>query len=179
MIDEPATIREVLAGDRDAFRSLIERYQRPVFSLLRNLCDDEQLCEDVAQETFLAAYRNLSRYDPARAQFSTWLLTIARNRCVNALNSRRVEPVEKLPEPIEVERPEDGLVQSEFCGRLDAALSELPLEQRTVFVLAEVMEMSHNQIAAIQSIELGTVKSRLHRAKRKLQEMIEELSERL
>ncbi len=65
MTDEQATIRAVVAGDRDGFRLLVQRYERPVFCLLHNLLPDRQLCEDVAQETFLAAYRNLGSYDPA------------------------------------------------------------------------------------------------------------------
>jgi len=179
MTDEQVTIRAVVAGDRDSFRLLVQRYERPVFCLLQNLLSDRQLCEDVAQETFLAAYNNLGHYDPARAQFSTWLLTIARNRCINLLNSRRIESVDLLPEPIDAERPEDRLAQTELCQRLDDALCRLPLEQRTVFVLGMVMELPYEQIAGIEGVELGTVKSRMHRAKKKLGEMIEELSELL
>ncbi len=179
MTDEQATIQAVLAGDRDGFRLLVERYERPVFCFLQNLLSDRQLCEDVAQETFLAAYRSLRKYDPARAQFSTWLLTIARNRCINLLRSRRFQTHEPLPEAVDMERPEDRLAREEFCQRLDVALCELPVEQRTVFVLGMIMELPYDQIARIEGIEPGTVKSRMHRAKKRLGVMMEELSEQL
>ncbi len=177
MTDEQTTIRAVLAGDPDQFRLLVQRYQRPVFCLLRNLLPDRQLCEDVAQETFLAAYKNLRTYDPARARFSTWLLTIARNRCINLLNSRRFESADLPQEPIDGARPEDRLIQHELWQRLDDALCTLPPEQRTVFVLGMIMELPYDQIARIEGIEPGTVKSRMHRARKKLGEMIQELPE--
>ncbi len=177
MIDEQATIRAVLTGDRDQYRSIVERYERPVFCLLQNLLPDRHLCEDLAQEAFLAAYRNLQTYDPARAAFLTWLLTIARNLCINQLKSRRVQSADSLPDPIDDHRPESQLERDELCERLDAALCSLPVEQRTVFVLGSIMELPYDQIARIEGVELGTVKSRMHRARKKLAEMIEELSE--
>ncbi len=177
MIDEQATIRAVLTGDRDQYRSIVERYERPVFCLLQNLLPDRHLCEDLAQETFLAAYRSLQTYDPARAAFLTWLLTIARNLCINQLKSRHIQSADSLPDPIDDQRPDAQLVRNELCERLDAALCSLPVEQRTVFVLGSIMELPYDQIARIEGVELGTVKSRMHRARKKLAEMIEELSE--
>jgi RNA polymerase sigma-70 factor (ECF subfamily) len=177
MNDVQATIQAVLAGDRDRFRLLVERYQRPVFCLLQNLLPDRHLCEDVAQETFLAAYNSLRTYDPARARFSTWLLTIARNRSINLLNSRRTESVELPQEPIDGERPEDRMVQRELWQRLDEALGRLPQQQRTVFVLGMIMELPYDQIARIEGVGLGTVKSRMHRARKKLGEILAGLSE--
>src|SRR5262249_16336034 len=77
-------IRRTLAGDTEAFRLLVVRYQRPLFGFIRNLVGGTE-SEDVAQDVFLAAFANLASFDPARATFSTWLFTIARNRCLAAL----------------------------------------------------------------------------------------------
>jgi RNA polymerase sigma-70 factor (ECF subfamily) len=173
MVDDLATIRRVVAGDRDAFRILVERYQRPLFVLIRNLLDNAHDTEDVAQEVFLAAYRGLRDFDPTRAAFSTWLWTIARNKCLNVLGKRRPVLVLELPEANAPSRPEAGLAEAEFAEQLDVALAALPFEQKTVFVLAEIQELSNEEIARIEQIGIGTVKSRLSRAKEKLRVFFE------
>ena len=82
-------IRRVLAANVDSFRRLVERYQRPLLTLIRNLTPPKTDHEGVAQEVFLAAFRSLASFDPKRSAFSTWLFTITRNRCRNELARRR------------------------------------------------------------------------------------------
>ena len=89
MNDDLDTIRRVLAADVDSFRRLVERYQRPLLTLIRNLTPPDTDHEGVAQEVFLAVFRSLASFDPKRSAFSTWLFTIARNRCRNELARRR------------------------------------------------------------------------------------------
>src|SRR4051812_22320179 len=103
-VDDEA-IERVLAGDLASFRVLVERHQGALFVLLRNLLFDAAECEDVAQETFLAAYRNLASYRPQTARFSTWLFTIARNKCLNLLAKRRPIVLDELPERIDPQTP--------------------------------------------------------------------------
>src|SRR5690349_16778573 len=98
MDEDQDVIRRVLDGDVESFRLLVRRYERPLSGLIRNLVPDAHDGEDVAQEVFLTAYRRLATYDPAQGAFSTWLLTIARNKCLNALRKRRPVPLEYLPE---------------------------------------------------------------------------------
>lgn len=177
MDEDQQTIRQVLAGNANDFRALVEKYQRPLFALVRNLIRDMGEAEDIAQETFLAAYANLKSYDPSRAKFSTWLFAMARNRCLNALKRRRPLVMASLPERTVRDNP-GGRLDAEATFRLlDAALDRLPVEQRTAFVLAEIQGLSYQEIERIEGVRLGTVKSRIARAKQKLRNCLRDLVE--
>jgi RNA polymerase sigma-70 factor (ECF subfamily) len=89
MCEDNQTIERILAGDIELFRLLVERYQRPVIRMIRNLTSDSILCEDIAQEVFFTAYRKLSLFDSNRSKFSTWLFIIARNKSINAIKKRK------------------------------------------------------------------------------------------
>jgi hypothetical protein len=93
MPEDSDIVKHVLNGDVDSFRILVERYQRPVLSMIRRLIWDSHRCEEIGQDVFVTAFRKLSTFDPARSQFSTWLFTIARNMSINALKK-------KIPVPI-------------------------------------------------------------------------------
>lgn len=168
MSEDLQAIRRVLAGNPEAFRVLVERYERTIFVMLRSLLPQMSECEDVAQETFLAAYVRLDSYDPDRASFATWLLTIARNKALNALRKKRPVLLEELPEKVDPRTPDDELDEKELFRHLDAGLAALPVEQRTVFVLADIEGLAYGDIVEIQGVSLGTVKSRLARARQKL-----------
>ena len=88
MSEDRDIVSQVLNGDADAFRLLVERYNRPVISMVRNIVSDYAAAEDVAQDVFLTAYKKLSTFDNARSRFSTWLFTIARNKSINAIRAR-------------------------------------------------------------------------------------------
>jgi RNA polymerase sigma-70 factor, ECF subfamily len=173
MNDDLPTIQRVLAGDRDAFRLLVERYQGPLLCLVGNIFADKNDCDDIAQDTFLAAYRRLGSYDPTKAKFSTWLLTIARNKCVNRHKKRKPVVVDELPPRLDYRGPDDDAVGAELFARLDRALDELPMEQKAAFVLAEIQGLPHDEICRIEGVPLGTVKSRISRAKEKLRALLQ------
>ena len=105
MIEELEVIQRVLDGDIESFRLLVERYAGPVTRMIRNVTGDSHTCEDLAQETFLAAYAKLGTFDPDRSQFSTWLFTIARNKAVNAARRRKPRYMADPPERADAERP--------------------------------------------------------------------------
>ncbi len=172
MSDDGAVIERVLGGDLEAFRLLVRKYEGRLHGFIANLVPDSHEVEDLAQEAFLAAYRRLGSYDPARAAFSTWLLTIARNKCLDARQRRRPVPLDGLPESAGEHPPDRELAEAEWFRLLDAALDALPFEQKTVFVLAEVQDLSLEEVAAIEGVPLGTVKSRLGRAKEKLRTLL-------
>lgn len=177
MDEDQEAIRQVLAGNVDSFRALVEKYQRPLFALAINLIRDAGDAEDIAQETFLGAYTNLKSYDPSRARFSTWLFAMARNRCLNWLKRRRPLVTAMLPERTVRDAPGDRLDAEATFRRLDAALDGLPVEQRTAFVMAEIQGLSYQDIVRIEGVRLGTVKSRIARAKEKLRNCLEDVVE--
>jgi RNA polymerase sigma-70 factor (ECF subfamily) len=168
MSDDLDAIRRVLAGDVESFRSLVERYQRPLWSLVRNLTPPDTDHEAVAQEVFLAVFRRLAWFDPLRATFATWLFTIARNRCCNELARRRPVTGVELPDVVDPRSPEQAVSEAELFRQLDAALDSLPFEQRSAFVLAQMQGLSYEEVGRIEGIGVGTVKSRLARAREKL-----------
>ena len=168
MTEDDEIIASVLAGDREAFRGLVERYEKPVYRFVRNLLPDAHEAEDEAQETFLAAFRNLAAFDRARARFSTWLFTIARNRCLTRLRKKTPEAADVADAPARFREPPDHLADREFRERLDRALQALPPGQRTVFVLAEFAGLETDAIAGIEAVEPASVRSRLSRARASL-----------
>jgi RNA polymerase sigma-70 factor (ECF subfamily) len=177
MSDDLATIRSVLDGDLDAFRVLVLKYERPLYRFVLGLVADSHEAEDVAQDVFLAAYRGLSSYDPARSGFTAWLFGIARNKCLRAQKRRRPAPLDKLPESTGGRSPEAVLAEAEWFRLLDFALNTLPFEQKSVFVLAEIEGMSLAEIASVEGVPIGTVKSRLSRAKEKLRGELRHIAE--
>ena len=171
-IDDRELVGRVLAGHTADFRLLVDRYQQPLFRFASGLVGNWEEAQDVTQETFLAAFANLSSYDSSRAAFSTWLFTIARNRCINLLKQRRPIPLNE-PDSIRNAPSTDPIVSQELSQALDRALATLPVEQRVAFILAEIEELPYDEIARIERTSLGTVKSRIHRAKQRLQSLLE------
>jgi RNA polymerase sigma-70 factor, ECF subfamily len=177
MDDDFQTIRRVLAGDVDSFRFLVERHKGPLFALVSNLVQDATDRDDIAQETFVAAYLHLASYDPERGKFVTWLLTIARNKCFDAIKQRRPLAMENLPPAIEPRSPADRLLETELFSQFDRALAALPFEQKTAFILSEFEGLSLEEISQVEDVPLGTVKSRISRAREKLRSIFSSLRE--
>jgi len=171
-IEDRELVTRVLAGRTNDFRLLVERHQASVFRFAQALVGNRQEAEDIAQEAFLAAFANLSRYDSSRAGFSTWLLAIARNRCINLLKRNRPIALSQPDLVIDI-TPADPIVSQELSEQLDRALAALPVEQRCAFILAEIEQLPYAEIAQIEQAPLGTVKSRINRAKERLQSLLE------
>ncbi|MCA1825313.1 MAG: RNA polymerase sigma factor [Myxococcales bacterium] len=157
------TLRRAQAGDDAACRALVERYQRPVFALISRTIGHGPLVEDLAQETFLKAFRALARFDPAgRARFSTWLLTIAARLAID--HARRREPAP--------DRPRLAAGSAELRTALAAAVESLPPDFRAAFLLREAHGFSTAEVAEALGVEEGTVKSRLSRAREALRQIL-------
>ncbi len=171
-MDEREVIQRVLDGDAESFRLLVERYAGPVTRMIRNVTGNGHDCEDLAQEVFLSAYARLGTFDPARSRFSTWLFTIARNKAVNAVARKKPLYMADPPERADTNDPEVSAERKELLAALDRALPALPLDQRTAFVLAEFEQLPYEQIAQIEGVRLGTIKSRINRARVKLMEVL-------
>lgn len=172
MVEELEVIQRVLEGDTDSFRLLVERYAGPVTRMIRNVTGDRHACEDLAQETFLTAYARLKSFDPDRSQFSTWLFIIARNKAVNAARRRKPRYMADPPERTDTDSPAAAAERRELLAVMDRALLALPLHQRTAFVLAEFEQLPYEKIAQVEGVRLGTVKSRINRARIKLMETL-------
>ena len=169
---EEQIILDVQHGETESFRWLIERYQRPVFHMIFSLVHDTHAAEDISQDVFVAAYRRISTFDPMRCKFVTWLFTIARNRSIDHLRKKRVLlPVRE--DTVADADPCQLACKEELFQQLDYALKQLPPRQQRAFVLAEFENLPYEEIAQIECISIGTVKSRIHRAKQKLRKALE------
>lgn len=150
----------------------MERYQRPVFRFAQNLIGDEHDAEDITQDAFLAAFDHLASYNAKRATLLTWLFTIARNRCVNYLKRKRPVVDDDAIANTQPAARDDDSGRKQFWNCLDEALDAMPIEQKAAFVLAEIEGLPYADIAQIEQTTLGTVKSRIHRAKQRLRAVL-------
>jgi RNA polymerase sigma-70 factor, ECF subfamily len=165
MSEDSEIVKRVLIGDVDSFRILVERYQRPILSMIQRMIWDSHRCEEIGQDVFVMAYQKLSTFDPARSQFSTWLFTIARNMSINALKKKIPVPMEKMPEMPISRNPSHELSDKEVFQQLDETLKALPGKLQRAFVLAEMEQLPYEEIARIEGARLGTIKSRINRAR--------------
>jgi len=176
---DDATLRRAVRGDADACRTLVERYQDRVFALVSRMLAGRgrATVEDIAQDTFLAVFRQLARFDAAGvAKLSTWILTIAARRAIDEL--RRQRPA--LLVDVERDRPgearaDDRALRRELAAAIETALRELSPELRAAFLLREYHGLEYAEIARALAIDLGTVKSRLSRARAGLRELLAEV----
>lgn len=179
-LDELTLVR-AQRGDARARRDLVDRYQRPVFALLSRMLHargQQPAVEDLAQETFLRVFKALDRFDRnGRARLSTWILTIATNLAIDHLRRRRVatDSLSEAHEPAA-----DGATDAEAERRrlaevLRRAIDDLTPEYRAAFLLREYHEFEYTEIASSLQIDLGTVKSRLSRARAALRRSLEEV----
>ncbi|MCP4712675.1 MAG: sigma-70 family RNA polymerase sigma factor [Planctomycetes bacterium] len=177
MFDESTIINQVLAGDAQAFSCLVHRYQKPVISMSYHILNDRHIAEDIAQDVFFTAYQKLASFDPARSQFSTWLFTITRRLSFNALKKKIPIPLAELPDKPTSSNPTENFDQKEIFTRLDHILDTLPNHQKTAFILAELENLPYTEIARLENARLGTIKSRINRAKHKIAAALKTFSE--
>jgi RNA polymerase sigma-70 factor (ECF subfamily) len=177
-IDDSAVVRAHLAGDARAFTELVLRYQARLLNFVYRSIGDRERAEDLVQEAFIRVHRHLARFDQSK-KFSTWAYTIASNLAKNELRNRSRNPLvlfqaikknwEADHRPLQFEdvrsRPDD-LYRKRFLRELvESSVAQLPEHHRQVFVLRELEGKSYEEIAAITDCNLGTVKSRLNRAR--------------
>jgi len=176
---DEALALEARRGSEEAFRQLVERYQRPVYSLLVRIVRSPESAEDLAQEAFVKAWRALSRFDPTR-KFSSWLFKIAHNSALDALRRQGVETVSldapigdseeppELPADPAAENPLRRLVSRDAGRALEAAIGELRPQYREILLLRFQEGLAYEEIAEVLSIPLGTVKIHIFRARAEL-----------
>jgi len=173
------TLARARRGDREAFRELVERHEVQVFALLgRMLLGRGALVEDLAQETFLRVFTALHRFDPAGpARLGTWILTIATRLALDELK-RRTPVATQLPGDLAADARTDADAAAErraLGGAIAQAVEALTPEQRAAFLLREHHGLEYGEIAEVLSIDLGTVKSRIARARTALRAALAEV----
>ena len=180
--DEEALIAAARRGDLPAFNQLILSYQGTAFNVAYRLLNDHDSAADATQEGFLKAYRRLDQY--RGGSFKAWILRIITNTCYDVLRAHRRRPTVALESDEEsdgehdaalvdaAERPDDYAQRRELAAAIQAAISQLPIDQRTVIVLSDVEGMNYQEIAEATGAALGTVKSRLSRARSHLRDIL-------
>jgi len=176
--DDSGLVAAFLAGDSRAFSHLADRYQTRLLNFIYRTIGDRDRAEDLVQETFIRVYRHLHRFDQTK-KFSTWVYTIAGNLAKNELRNRSRNPLvlfqsikknwEADHRPLEWEdntyRPDDLFRKRHLKSMVEHAVEQLPEHHRVVFVLREMQGKTYEEIAEITGVNLGTVKSRLNRAR--------------
>lgn len=179
-MDEQELISRSQSGDIQAFNDLVELYQRQVYNLALRMLGSAETAEDATQDTFVSAYRAIAGF--RGGSFKAWILRIAANSCRDKLRvSRRASIVslDNLMEEVgdfiaddKTESPEDYAQRRELGRLLDGSLARLPEDQRLVVVLSDIQGLTYEEIAQVIGISLGTVKSRLSRARLRLRELL-------
>ena len=178
-------------GQEPAFRELLARYERPVFSLVYRMVRDRTLAEDLAQEAFIRAFNAIGSYKTSY-KFSNWILKIANNHTIDHLRKRKLDTVsihgsphattqEELSQTRVVvesheESPHDYVEHRELGGQIEEAIGALREEYRTVILLRHVEGYPYEEIAEIMDLPLGTVKTYLHRARGELRKSLAHLA---
>lgn len=181
MKTEAELIREALAGETQSYGVLVERFQDRLFNAMLHITGSHDEAEDVVQDSFVQAYLKLSSFQ-GNSQFFTWLYRIAFNNALSRRRRRRGEM--SIDQSREItgsdpedrhESPDEPLLRQERVSLVTAALQQLTEEHRTILVMREMQELAYEEIAEILEINIGTVRSRLSRARNQLKLQLEEM----
>jgi RNA polymerase sigma-70 factor, ECF subfamily len=186
--DDLALVQRVRAGEKDAFRALVVRYQRKVYAVALGIVKDPDLAWDVAQEAFLRVHRGLGDFKGDSA-FSTWVFRITTHLAIDNVRRERTSRKDDLDEVREGDLEEGGegilatrlgtdprqnALRRELAGKIQDALAGLPEKHRTILVLREIEGLSYEELAERLGIHKGTVMSRLFHARKKMQAALRE-----
>ena len=191
MMDEPELIQAAKHGDLEAFNTLVLAYQTIVYNTALRILGDDNLAADAAQETFISAFRALNSY--RGGSFRAWLLRTVTNACYDELRRKqrrpttRLEPDNEEGDEVETPRwladpnasPEDLLDQAELEHAIQHCLDDLPTDFKTVVILADIQGLDYSEVSTIIKKPLGTIKSRLARARLRIRECLQSFRELL
>ena len=185
-LEDGDVVAAFLGGEERAFQELVSRYQTRLLNFIYRTIGDREKAEDLVQEVFIRVYRHIGRFDRSK-KFSTWIYTIASNLAKNELRNRSRNPLvlfqtikknwQEDDRPLQFEdttsRPDDLYRKRHLRELVEESVAQLPTHHREVFVLRELEGKSYEEIAEITDCNLGTVKSRLNRARTSFAEIIE------
>lgn len=188
-LKERELIRKAKQGDMAAFEELLLRHEKIVYNLAFRMMNHSEDAKDISQEVFLKAYRSLANFDE-RSAFSTWLYRITHNTCIDEMRKRKGKQNYSLEAELENEEgsmqrqiadegdtPEESMLRSEQKSEILQALDTLSEEHKAAIILRDVKGLSYDEIAEILEVSLGTVKSRISRARNQLKNEILKIRE--
>lgn len=181
--DEEALVKAAQRGQMDAFNELILHYQSQVFNLAYHILHDPAAADDATQEAFISAYRSIKRF--RGGSFRSWLLRIVTNACYDELRRRKRRPniswddfgdMDEEANPHLVNggpKPEESVQQQELRALLERSIAKLSKHHRTTIILIDRIGLSYEEAAKVMDVALGTVKSRLARARKEMQSLLQ------
>ena len=167
-------VQQVIGGNRNAFKLIVTRYQKPIFRFISAFGFPTIVVDEIAQETFLKAFKNLQTFDANKSAFSTWLFTIAKNTSINnfAKEKKRARLEMEPDHAIELNTPQTFLEKKDNAQKLREAMQRIPMVFRSALTLSYFQELSLEEIAVIEQSSLGTIKSRIFRGKELLRVLL-------
>ena len=176
---EEALVKAARRGDDAAFEELVRRYEKKVYALSLRLCGNSEDAQEAAQEAFLSAWQGL-KFFRGEASFSTWLYRLTSNAAIDLLRRRKAPALSLEDEEAPIDLPDPGPTPEEAAERrelreeIEAGLNALSVEHRQVLVLREMHQLSYEEIAGVLELDVGTVKSRISRGRKKLRNFLVE-----
>ncbi|MBC7260226.1 MAG: sigma-70 family RNA polymerase sigma factor [Chloroflexi bacterium] len=181
MMDEQSLIAQAQRGDLHAFNQLVLAYQSTLYNVAYRILGDSDAAADATQDAFVSAYKAIARF--RGGSFKAWLLRIVTNACYDQLRVKQRRPTDSLDDMLvepehdatlrdDSESPEDFVLRQELGAAIQQGLSVLPPDQRITLVLSDIEGLSYEEIAQATQVSLGTVKSRLSRARSKLRDYL-------
>ncbi|MGL4791623.1 MAG: sigma-70 family RNA polymerase sigma factor [Anaerotignaceae bacterium] len=182
-------IEKAQQGDSQAFGKLVQSHERFVYNVIYRMISNPEDAKDISQEVFIKAFKYIGKFD-GKASFSTWLYRIAVNACIDELRKRKGKDTVSVEAQLELEENsvkmqfadessnvEDKIIAKEGLTLIKEAMEKISQEHKTIIVLRDIEGLSYAEIAEITETSLGTVKSRLARARKALKEIIIEMRE--
>lgn len=184
MIDEKELIRQAKSGNLKAYEEIIGLYEKKVFSTIYYMVKNDNEVEDIAQEVFIKIYKNLGNFKEESSLY-TWIYRITVNVCIDELKKRKKvvyldEKIDTKDGEVELQLPDDSKSPTDIAedndlkDRLEKCIKKLPESQRMMIILRDIKGFTYMEIAEIMKMNLGTVKSKINRARASLKELLEE-----
>lgn len=182
--EENEVVRAVLHGETDEFEKLVAAYEKPVYHIAFKMTGNEEDAFDLSQDTFLKAYRSLNTFR-GESSFGTWICRMAANLCIDFLRKQKkhgkvlsLDDTNEDGRPVELPdlrfEPQSAMEKRELSMQIREGLGKLPPEQKLILILRDMEGFSYQEIADILKMELGTVKSRIYRARAHLAKLLTE-----
>lgn len=174
MQEENQWIQEVLAGDKQAYAQIINKYKNPLYGTILRMTRNPHDAQDLVQEAFIKVYQQLEKYN-GTGSFSSWLYRVAINHCMDEFRKKRYQMKQsEIDEETVVDQnyPEVVFLKKERSRQLERLIATLPEDERLIILLRYINELSYDEISEMVDIPLSTVRNKLHRAKKKMRHTV-------